>query len=39
MVIIPKQAKPNRQAGNAKGRVGMSVDFDEPLEEFREYIG
>ncbi|MEG4406270.1 DUF2281 domain-containing protein [Microcoleus sp. MON2_D5] len=34
--IIPKQAKPNRQAGSAKGMVWMSDDFDEPLEEFKE---
>ena len=32
LVVIPKQAKPNRQAGSAKGMVWMSDDFDEPLE-------
>ena len=43
LVGIPKQAKPNRKAGSAKGIVGMSDDvwmsddFDEPLEEFKEY--
>ncbi|MEG4625157.1 DUF2281 domain-containing protein [Microcoleus sp. w1-18aA5] len=37
LVVIPKQAKPNRQAGSAKGMVWMSDDFDEPLEEFKEY--
>ncbi|MEG4045362.1 DUF2281 domain-containing protein [Microcoleus sp. Pol17_C1] len=36
--VIPKQAKPNRQAGSAKGMVWMSDDFDEPLEEFKEYM-
>ena len=38
LVVIPKQAKPNRQAGSAKGMVWMSDDFDEPLEEFKEYM-
>jgi prevent-host-death family protein len=37
LVGIPKQAKPNRQAGSAKGMVWMSDDFDEPLEECKEY--
>ncbi|MEG5173207.1 type II toxin-antitoxin system prevent-host-death family antitoxin [Microcoleus sp. B3-D7] len=32
LVGIPKQAKPNRQAGSAKGRVWMSDHCDEPLE-------
>ncbi|MBW4537305.1 MAG: DUF2281 domain-containing protein [Pleurocapsa minor HA4230-MV1] len=26
------------QAGSAKGQVWMSDDFDEPLEEFKEYM-
>jgi len=38
LVGIPKQAKPNRKAGSAKGMVWMSDDFDEPLEEFKEYM-
>lgn len=38
LVVIPKQAKPNRQPGSAKGMVWMSDDFDEPLEEFKEYM-
>ena len=38
LVVISKQAKPNRQAGSAKGMVWMSDDFDEPLEEFKEYM-
>ncbi|MEG5139675.1 MULTISPECIES: DUF2281 domain-containing protein [unclassified Microcoleus] len=38
MVGIPKQAKPDRQPGSAKGMVCMSDDFDEPLEEFKEYM-
>ena len=27
-----------RKAGTAKGMVSMSEDFDEPLEDFREYM-
>ncbi|MEG4023517.1 DUF2281 domain-containing protein [Microcoleus sp. S13C4] len=38
LIVIPKQAKPNRQAGSAKVMVWMSDDFDEPLEEFKEYM-
>jgi hypothetical protein len=26
------------KAGSAKGQVWMSDDFDEPLEEFKEYM-
>ena len=29
--------KPNRQPGSAKGLIWISDDFDEPLEEFKEY--
>jgi antitoxin (DNA-binding transcriptional repressor) of toxin-antitoxin stability system len=32
-------APPNkRRAGSAAGQVWMAPDFDEPLEEFREYM-
>lgn len=37
LVGIPKQTKPNRQAGSAKGMVWTSDDFDELLEEFKQY--
>jgi len=30
--------KPNRQPGSAKGLIWMSEDFDEPLEELKEYM-
>ena len=33
-----ESVKPNRQPGNAKGLIWISDDFDEPLEEFREYM-
>ncbi|AKV69957.1 MAG: type II toxin-antitoxin system Phd/YefM family antitoxin, partial [Microcystis sp.] len=28
-----------RQSGSAKGLIWMSPDFDEPLEDFSEYMG
>ncbi len=30
--------KPDRKPGSAKGLIWMSDDFDEPLEEFKEYM-
>ena len=36
--LIPAQIKKPRQPGSAKGQVWMSDDFDEPLEEFAEYM-
>ncbi|HJU53543.1 MAG TPA: DUF2281 domain-containing protein [Pyrinomonadaceae bacterium] len=30
--------KPRRQSGSAKGSIYMSDDFDEPLEDFTEYM-
>lgn len=29
---------PDRKPGSAKGDIWMSDDFDEPLEEFKEYM-
>ena len=31
-------AKSRRQSGSAKGLITMSDDFDEPLEDFAEYM-
>ena len=31
-------AKPRRRNGSAKGLITMSDDFDEPLEDFAEYM-
>ena len=31
-------SKRQRQFGSAKGKIWMSEDFDEPLEDFREYM-
>lgn len=37
--LIPATpAKPRRQPGSAKGLVTMSDDFDEPLEDFKDYM-
>lgn len=36
--LIPASPIKNRQPGSAKGQVWMSDDFDEPLEEFEEYM-
>lgn len=32
------QDKPRRRFGSMEGEVWMSDDFDEPLEDFREYM-
>lgn len=32
------EEKPRRKAGNGEGKVWMSPDFDEPLEEFKDYM-
>ncbi len=37
--LVPLQEiKPKRRLGLAKGRIKMAPDFDEPLEEFKEYM-
>jgi len=41
LIGIPPPASKKRwpsKAGSAKGMVWMSNDFDEPLEEFKEYM-
>jgi antitoxin (DNA-binding transcriptional repressor) of toxin-antitoxin stability system len=30
--------RPNRKPGSAKGLIWVSDDFDEPLEDFKEYL-
>jgi antitoxin (DNA-binding transcriptional repressor) of toxin-antitoxin stability system len=30
--------RPDRKPGSAKGLIWVSDDFDEPLEEFKEYM-
>jgi antitoxin (DNA-binding transcriptional repressor) of toxin-antitoxin stability system len=37
--LTPLQlVKPRRQPGSAKGMVTISDDFDEPLEDFKDYM-
>jgi antitoxin (DNA-binding transcriptional repressor) of toxin-antitoxin stability system len=38
VVVSTQEQPPYRKAGSAKGEIWMSDDFDEPLEEFKEYI-
>jgi antitoxin (DNA-binding transcriptional repressor) of toxin-antitoxin stability system len=33
----PRRQQP-RKAGSAKGKIRMAPDFDEPLEDFKEYM-
>lgn len=37
-VIRVSPPKLRRKAGSAKGLITMSDDFDEPLEDFQEYM-
>ena len=37
LVSIPG-AKPRAQFGSAKGLITMSDDFDDPLEDFKDYM-
>lgn len=37
--LVPENPAPQpRKAGSAKGMIWMADDFDEPLEDFREYM-
>jgi antitoxin (DNA-binding transcriptional repressor) of toxin-antitoxin stability system len=36
--LEPGQKRYPAKAGSAKGQVWISEDFDEPLEEFKEYM-
>jgi prevent-host-death family protein len=37
--LVPISAvKPRRRSGSAKGLITMSDNFDEPLEDFAEYM-
>lgn len=38
VLLMPISSGKGRQAGTAKGLITMSDDFDEPLEDFKEYI-
>lgn len=36
--LVPIQSEKRRKSGSAKGLISMSDDFDQPLEDFREYM-
>jgi antitoxin (DNA-binding transcriptional repressor) of toxin-antitoxin stability system len=36
LIQVSSQPK-RRQRGSAKGQIWMATDFDEPLEDFKEY--
>lgn len=36
--VMIDQPKPPRQRGSAKGLITIADDFDEPLEDFAEYM-
>lgn len=37
LIQVSSQPK-RRQRGSAKGQIWMAADFDEPLEDFKEYM-
>jgi prevent-host-death family protein len=37
-LVHVKAEKPERKIGTAKGLIKISPDFDEPLEDFKEYM-
>ncbi len=43
VAFLKKKSKPNtklkaREYGFAKGKIKLSADFDEPLDEFKNYM-
>lgn len=38
VLLVPVSNIKGRQGGTAKGLIHMSDDFDEPLEDFKEYM-
>ena len=37
-LVLIEELKPKRRLGTAKGKIKISDDFDEPLEDFEEYM-
>jgi len=37
-LVLVDNLKPKRQLGTAKGKIKISEDFDEPLDDFKEYM-
>lgn len=38
LVALSRQSSKQRQFGSAKGLIKISDDFDEPVEDFKEYL-
>jgi hypothetical protein len=38
IILTEKTLKPKRKAGLLKGKIRMAQDFDEPLQEMKEYM-
>jgi antitoxin (DNA-binding transcriptional repressor) of toxin-antitoxin stability system len=38
LVAVEPPPKPRAKAGTLKGKIWMAPDFDEPLDDFREYM-
>lgn len=37
-LVLLEEMKPERKIGSAKGQIFIADDFDEPLEDFKEYM-
>ena len=37
-LVLIEEMKPEREIGSAKGKIYIADDFDEPLEDFKEYM-
>jgi prevent-host-death family protein len=37
-LILIDRLKPKRRLGTAKGKIKLSDDFDEPLQDFKKYM-
>lgn len=37
-LVLLKSAKSKRKLGSAKGKIVIGADFDQPLDDFKEYI-
>jgi Protein of unknown function (DUF2281) len=35
---VEPELRKRRQAGSARGEIWMAADFDEPLEDFKDYM-
>jgi prevent-host-death family protein len=37
-LVLINTLKPQRKIGSAKGQISIAEDFDQPIEDFREYM-